>query len=117
MSGPRQIGPGGLTAFVESTGADRRDTAIILIGTAREAGLDDQHHVKSTTGGYYISDELADILYDEDAEGDEEVSGNESDEDEEQETEEPTEAPKTRSKRAKKASGDRAAKNDSNEEE
>lgn len=116
MSGPRQIGPGGLTAFVESTGADRRDTATILIGTAREAGLDDTQHVKSTTGGFYISDRLADILYDEDAEGDEEVSGNQSDEDEEPETEEEPEAPKAR-RRNKKASGDRAAKNDSNEEE
>lgn len=109
-SGPRRLGPGGLSAFVESTGADRRETAIILIGTAREAGLDDQHHVKSTTGGFYISDELADVLYDEDAEDDEEVSGNES------ETEEEPEAPEAR-KRTKKASGDRAAKNDSTEEE
>lgn len=109
MSGPRQIGQGGLTAFVESTGADRRETAIILIGTARENDLDDARHVRATTGGFYISDELADILYDEDADEGEEVSGNEP------ETEEP-EAPKAR-KRNKKASGDRAAKNDSNEEE
>jgi len=63
MSGPRQIGPHGLTAFVPD-GDSRRDTAVLLVGTAREYDLGDRA-VSATQGGFYISDELADLLYDE----------------------------------------------------
>lgn len=71
--------------FVEANAAGtRQDTAALLVGTAREFGID-QHAIKRAGGGYYITDELADIL---EAETDE-VSGNEG----------------------KKSSGNRAGKN------
>jgi hypothetical protein len=56
MSAPR-----GYTAFVPN-GESRRDTAIILIGTAQEHGLDDSTEVVAANGGFYISDALADAL-------------------------------------------------------
>lgn len=127
MSGPRQIGPGGMTAFVPN-GDSRRDTAIILIGTAQEHGLDDARAVRAAQGGFYISDELADLLYDEpeqaepeQTEQDEtEVSRNTETEDEpEQEPEAKPKARKTTAKKSspKKASGNRAAKNATNKEQ
>lgn len=55
----------------------RRDTAVLLVGTAKEHGLVVRHHVASTQGGFYITDTLADVLYDEDEDEDTEpVSGN-----------------------------------------
>jgi hypothetical protein len=73
--------------FVAADAAGTRaDTAALLVGTAREFGID-QHDIKRAFNGYYISDRLADVL---EAESDEdEVSGNET---------------------AKKTSGNRAAK-------
>lgn len=73
-------------------GDSRRDTAILLVGTARDAGLSDRH-VHASNGGFYISEELADLLYaDPDAEEAQE------------------------SKSTKKTSGNRAAKNTPEEE-
>ena len=64
----------------------RQETAALLVGTAREFGID-QHDIKRVSNGYLITDRLADIL---EAESDEdEVSGNET---------------------SKKTSGNRAAK-------
>lgn len=74
------------TAFVPDgagRGLSRRDTAVLLVGTADEHGID-QHSIKMVQGGFRITEELADVLYDES---------------ETQET-----------------SGDRAEKNDSEEE-
>lgn len=106
-----QVPPGGYTAFVPD-GDSRRDTAVLLIGTAREYQMDDARVVRAVAGGFYISDELAELLYDED-EQEPEVSGN-------PETKAPAEAPKASRKRSsskKKASGNRAAKNSTAEQE
>jgi hypothetical protein len=53
--------PRGYTAFVPN-GDSRRNTAIVLIGTAQEKGLDDSAEVVAVNGGFYISDALADAL-------------------------------------------------------
>lgn len=42
----------------------RRDTAVVLVGTAREFGIH-QSAIKRTATGYDITTELADVLYDE----------------------------------------------------
>lgn len=91
MSGPRITNRHGLTAFVPD-GDSRRDTAIILIGAAREHNLDDARAVQAAPGGFYISDELADLLYDE-------------------------QEPEAKPEPKKKTSGNRAAKNTDSEEE
>lgn len=57
----RQIGPGGLTAFVPN-GSSRQETAIILVAAAEEYGLD-QRSIRATQGGFFITDELVDVLY------------------------------------------------------
>ena len=43
-------------------GKSRRDTAVLLVGTAAEFGLSDQH-VFAVQRGFYISDELVAVLY------------------------------------------------------
>lgn len=68
-------------------GPSRRETAILLVGTAAEHGLRDDS-VHASQNGFWITDDLADILYDED------VLGADPDDGE-----------------ATKTSGDRAAKN------
>lgn len=81
MQAARVIGPNGTSAFVPN-GDSRADTATVLIGTARENGLDDRTSVYATQGGFYISDALADLLYEDDEDGvdvrtvDDGVSGN-----------------------------------------
>lgn len=45
-------------------GNSRRDTAVLLVGTAQEHGLPDSA-VFATQQGFYISDTLRDILYSE----------------------------------------------------
>jgi hypothetical protein len=83
--------------FVENAAAgSRKDTAILLVGTAREFGIS-QRSIKSARTGFYITEELAALLYDESAE--DEVSGNEP---------EPEPEPETT-----KTSGNRAAKKNS----
>lgn len=60
------IGPNGMTVFVPN-GASRKDTATVLVGTADEYGID-QRSIRATRGGFYVTDELADLIYaDEDA--------------------------------------------------
>lgn len=70
--------------FVPADAAgERSDTAALLVGTAREFGIH-QRSIKRVSGGYVITDELADILEaeyadEEETEGTEsKVSGNES---------------------------------------
>lgn len=49
------------SAFVPN-GDSRRDTAVLLVGTATEYGID-QHSIKVVQGGFRITEELADVLY------------------------------------------------------
>lgn len=52
--------------FIPSNYAgSRQNTVILLVGTAREFGID-QHDIVLAGGGFRISDALADVLYDED---------------------------------------------------
>lgn len=89
------------TVFVpESTMGSRQETAVLLVGTAREFGID-QHAIVSTQGGYWITEELAAIVYDE---GDQ------------IEEPEPEPEPPAKKKATKKTSGNRAAKVDTDEE-
>lgn len=75
--------------FVPHNG-NRRDTAILLLGTAEEFGVP-KSDVLAGGSGFYISQKLADVLY--------------------SETEQEPEVPAKRSRSRKKASGNRAAKN------
>lgn len=77
--GVRQKGRGGLTAFVPN-GDNRKNTAILLVGLVRENGLT-HRSIQATPSGFYVSDELADILESEGLEG---VSGNEESEESEE---------------------------------
>jgi len=82
--------PGIDSPFVPN-GESRRETAILLVGTADEYGID-QRSIRSVSGGFYISEELADVLFAED------------------DVEQPEEAPAPEAKPTK-TSGNRAAKN------
>lgn len=88
----------------DATMGSRKDTAVLLVGTATEFGIP-QRDIASTRGGFYISDRLAELVYDEAGEDDqaepepETVSGNETDT--------TKAAPK-----AAKTSGNRAGKNE-----
>lgn len=44
----------------------RKDTAVLLVGTAREFGIS-QHDIQSAQRGFLISQRLQDVLYDGDA--------------------------------------------------
>lgn len=46
------------------TAGSRKETAVLLVGTAREFGIH-QRSIRSTSSGYWITDELAAIIYDE----------------------------------------------------
>lgn len=81
------------TVFVPN-GDNRRETAILLVGTAREFGID-QRSIRTASGGFYITEDLADVLYDE------------------SEQDEPEPAPED--KGTTKTSGNRAAKKNSEE--
>lgn len=83
----------------ENTMDTRKETAVLLVGTAREFGIS-QRSIQSTYGGFWITQELADVLYDESEQDEPEVSGN------------PEPEPVTK----KKTSGNRAAKNQPTEE-
>lgn len=52
----------------DDTVGTRKETATLLVGTAKENDLVVRHHVSSTRGGFYISDALADLVYDDTAE-------------------------------------------------
>lgn len=77
----------------QDTAGSREETATLLVGTAKEHDLVVRYHVRSTRGGYWISDALADLAFE-----DEDVSGN---------GDEPEPEPKPTTK---KTSGNRAAK-------
>lgn len=84
------------TVFIPSDHAgSRKDTAILLVGTAREFGVS-QQDIASARTGFYITQHLADILEQETAEPEAEESTT---------TTEPKKA-----KSPKKTSGNRAAK-------
>lgn len=53
-----------LAVFVPN-GDGRHETAVLLVGTAEEFGLS-QRHIRAdrARGGFWISDALADIVYD-----------------------------------------------------
>lgn len=87
----------------DDTMDSRKETAILLVGTAREFGIP-QRSIQTTYGGFWITQELADVLYDE------------SDDEPEVEAE-PEAEPKTKSKSTTKTSGNRAAKNQPTEKE
>ena len=90
------------TVFVPS-GASRQDTAVVLVGTAREYGVD-QRSILATASGFWITQALADLVFSE-----------EPAEEPESPAEVEDEAPKKRA--TKKTSGDRAAKNTTPNEE
>lgn len=88
----------------------RKETATLLVGTAREFNIS-QQDIASTHDGFYITEALADVLSREMAdEADEqaEVSGNETPAKPKATTETAKKTPSD-----KKTSGNRAAKNDS----
>lgn len=89
------------TVFVPS-GASRQDTAVVLVGTAREYGVD-QRSILATASGFWITQALADLVF------------SEAPDEEESPAEVEDEAPKKRA--TKKTSGDRAAKNTTPNEE
>ena len=81
----------------EDTMGSRRETAVLLVGTAREYGIP-QRAILSASGGYWITKELADIIYDEaDANAEPE--------------------PEPEPKASKKTSGNRAAKKNQTDKE
>ena len=43
-------------------GKSRTETAILLVGTAREYGID-QREIRATATGFHISDRLAELVY------------------------------------------------------
>lgn len=47
-------------------GGSRKNTAVLLVGTAEEFGLD-QRSIRAAQGGFWITEELADVLYHESA--------------------------------------------------
>lgn len=77
-------------AFVPTTRENRQETAILLVGTAEEYGID-KRQIKVESGGFDIPESLADLIF---AESEGESSG-----------------------KNKKTSGNRAAKNDSTKKE
>lgn len=88
------------------TAGTRKETAILLVGTAREFDIP-QRSIQPMYGGFRITDALADVLYDESAPDEEEVVVEP----------EPEPKPKTKAKSTTKTSGDRAAKNEPTEKE
>lgn len=54
------------TPYFVPNGADREETAVLLVGTAREFGLS-QRSIRVTVGGFKISEELADLIYEDNA--------------------------------------------------
>lgn len=74
---PTAVRPGVNSVFVPN-GDSRQETAILLVGTADEYGID-QRSIRAVSGGFYVSDELASVLYDEsDEQTDEALASEES---------------------------------------
>ncbi len=81
--------------FVQNdTAGTRQDTAVLLVGTAREFDIS-QQDIQSTQGGFWITEALADVLY---AEAEQEAEP------------EAEPAPAAEPSTTKNASGNRAAK-------
>lgn len=126
----------GMTAFVPN-GESRKDTATLLLGAALDNGLDETRAVVAVQDGFYISDELADALG---GEGEHDVDEPDSDNPEVDKAEdqidaehreppldgaevvdaaidpEPEAKPEPKAKATKKTSGNRAAKNATEQE-
>jgi hypothetical protein len=51
-----------LSVYVPN-GESRQETAVLLVGTAEEHGID-QREIRASNGGFFISEALADLLYD-----------------------------------------------------
>lgn len=64
--------PESLPVFVPDQG-DRQTMASTLADTAREHGLNRHVRADAARGGYWISDALADVVYDQDDENEEEA--------------------------------------------
>lgn len=88
-------------------GESRRETAVLLVGTAGEIGMDTRL-IRAVSGGFFIPDDLADVLYDAPERQPEEQASTKT-------TKKSTSAKKSTSD--KKASGNRAVKDNSKEEE
>lgn len=101
--------------FFVPNGDSRTETAVLLVGTAREYGID-QRGIAAVRGGFRISQALADVLYDEDQQEPDQAA--EAQETEPEVAPEPEETVKPPAKRTtKKASGNRAAKTGSTDKE
>ena len=97
--------------FFVPNGDSRTETAVLLVGTAREYGID-QRGIAAVRGGFRISQALADVLYDEDQQETEPQKQETA-----TEVPEPEETVKPPAKRTtKKASGNRAAKTSTDKE-
>lgn len=92
------------TVFIPN-GDNRQDTAVLITGTAAEYGID-QRTIRAASGGFFVNDALADILYGAQPEPEPEP--------EPEPTPEKKAAPEK--KATKKTSGNRAVKKDSEEE-
>lgn len=90
--------PGADAPFVPN-GESRRETAILLVGTADEYGIG-QESIRATSAGFYITEELADLLYDE----------SQPEPDPEPEPKAPAKKTSAKKSTAKKTSGNRAGK-------
>ena len=56
-------------------GDSREETAVLLLGTAEEFGIDPRL-VKATSGGFYIPSDLADIVFGEEPEDEKKAGPN-----------------------------------------
>lgn len=90
------------SVFVPNDG-DRKETATLLVGTAEEYGIS-QQSIRTTPSGFFITEELAAIVYDEN-----QSDGDNSDG-------EPTDPPPAEDAKGNKTSGNRAGKKNSEEE-
>lgn len=62
-------------AYFVPNGDSREETAVLLVGTAREYGIN-VREIKVRSGGFEIPDELADVLYNDVSSDTEKTSGN-----------------------------------------
>lgn len=93
------------------TAGSRKETAVLLVGTADEFKID-QRSIRMVRNGFRITQDLYDVLYD-DADNAAEAEAAESEDKTEDagDTEVKTEEPETKAKTTKKkTSGNRAAK-------
>lgn len=60
--------------YFVANGDSRQETAVLLVGTAREFGID-QRDIAAVPGGFRISEKMANVLYDEGQDTPAEVAG------------------------------------------